>query len=140
MRDQQVHSRIAALPNMSMADLKQMWWTLFDTEFPKFNRAFLEQHLAYRLQEITHGGLNEKAIETLRLLRARKPIRAKTQTAKPPTGVILIKEYGGTEHCVHVLIDGFKYNGRKYKSLSAIALKITGTYWNGCKFFGLRND
>ena len=74
MSDQQLRSRIEALPNMAIADLKQMWWTLYDTKIPKFNRAFLEQHLAYRLQEIAYGGLSDKADETLHLLHTRKSI------------------------------------------------------------------
>ena len=79
MQDERIRTRIAALPSMSMADLKQMWWMLYDTKTPKFNRPFLEQHLAYRLQEISYGGLSGKAIETLKLLRTRKSISTKTQ-------------------------------------------------------------
>ncbi|MDD3289110.1 MAG: DUF2924 domain-containing protein [Alphaproteobacteria bacterium] len=141
MQDQQqVRARVESLASISMGDLKQMWWTLYGTKTPKFNRVYLERHLAYRLQEISYGGLSERATETLRLLRARKPIFPKRQIIKPPAGVILIKQYRGVEHSVKVLIDGFNYQGKKYKSLSAIALKISGTHWNGLKFFGLRRD
>lgn len=140
MSDQQLRSRIEALPNMAIADLKLMWWTLYDTKIPKFNRTFLEQQLAYRLQEIAYGGLSDKATETLHLLRARKSLSQKRMGKKPPSGVLLIKEYRGVEHRVHALSDGFIYDGKKYKTLSAIAFKITGTHWSGPSFFGFKDD
>ena len=57
---------------------------------------------------------------------------------RPVAGTRLIREWRGVEHHVTVRIDGFEYQGRKYKSLSAIARAITGTRWNGPLFFGLR--
>jgi hypothetical protein len=51
----------------------------------------------------------------------------------------LIREWQGAEHCATVLDDAFEYQGRRYRSLSAIARAITGTRWNGPAFFGLRN-
>ena len=59
---------------------------------------------------------------------------------RPVAGTRLIREYQGVEHCVTVLADGFEYQGRPYKSLSAVARAITGTRWNGPLFFGLRNS
>jgi hypothetical protein len=53
-------------------------------------------------------------------------------------GTKICKEYNGSVYQVEVLKDGFEYNGQKWKSLSAIATKITGTKWNGPKFFGMR--
>jgi hypothetical protein len=55
-------------------------------------------------------------------------------------GTRLIREYQGVEHCATVLADGFEYQGRPYKSLSAIARAITGTRWNGWVFFGIRRS
>ena len=55
------------------------------------------------------------------------------------TGTRLVREWDGVEHCVTVLADGFEYDGRSFRSLSAIARAITGTRWNGPLFFGLRN-
>ena len=57
---------------------------------------------------------------------------------KPIAGTRLLREYQGVEHCVTVLRDGYEYEGRPYKSLSAIARAITGTRWNGWTFFGLK--
>ena len=57
---------------------------------------------------------------------------------RPIAGTRLVREYQGVEHVVTVLADGFEYEGRPYRSLSAIARAITGTRWNGWTFFGLR--
>jgi hypothetical protein len=57
---------------------------------------------------------------------------------RPIAGTQLLREYRGVEHAVKVLADGFEYEGRPYRSLSAIARAITGTRWNGWTFFGLR--
>ena len=59
---------------------------------------------------------------------------------RPMAGTRLIREYQGVEHCATVLQDGFEWQGRPYKSLSAIARAITGTRWNGLTFFGLKNS
>jgi hypothetical protein len=66
---------------------------------------------------------------TLRRIRAND---------RPIVGTKLVREYQGVEHVVTVLADGFEYEGRPYRSLSAIARAITGTRWNGWTFFGLR--
>jgi hypothetical protein len=58
---------------------------------------------------------------------------------RPIAGTRLIREYQGIEHCVTVRDEDFEYQGRPYKSLSAIARAITGTRWNGLLFFGLKN-
>ena len=57
----------------------------------------------------------------------------------PIAGTRLIREYQGVEHTVTVMADGYEWQGRPYKSLSAIARHITGTRWNGLLFFGLRS-
>ncbi len=52
-------------------------------------------------------------------------------------GTKLIREFKGKKYSVTVIPDGYEFNGQKFKSLSAIANKITGTRWNGRKFFGV---
>ena len=66
--------------------------------------------------------------------------RRRADHDRPIAGTRLIREYQGIEHCVTVRDDGFEYQGRPYKSLSAIARAITGTQWNGRVFFGLKNQ
>jgi hypothetical protein len=58
---------------------------------------------------------------------------------RPITGTRLLREWQGVEQVVTVTKDGFEWQGRPYKSLSAIARAITGTRWNGWTFFGLKN-
>ena len=56
----------------------------------------------------------------------------------PVVGTRLVREWDGVEHTVTVLRDGYEWQGRKYRSLSAVAKAITGTNWNGFRFFGMR--
>ncbi len=138
-------AQIAALKAAPIAALKQKWRDLFDSEPPPYNRRFLEHRLAYRIQELTYGGLNSETLHRLRKLaeeldggdpkRRRQPAKD-----RPISGTRLIREYQGVEHCVTVRDDGYEYQGRPYKSLSAIARAITGTRWNGLVFFGLKNQ
>ena len=60
--------------------------------------------------------------------------------AKPIAGTRLIREWQGVQHCVTVQADGYEWQGRPYKSLSAVARAITGTRWNGLVFFGVKNQ
>ncbi len=140
-----VLARIAALKVLPINTLKQQWRNLFETEPPPYNRRFLEHRLAYRIQELAYGGLKFQTIERLRALaedldggdpsRRRQPAKD-----RPISGTRLIREFQGIEHCVTVRDEDFEYQGRPYKSLSAIARAITGTRWNGLIFFGLKNQ
>ena len=139
-----VLAQLAALKTAPIGALKQKWRDLFETEPPPYNRRFLEHRLAYRIQELTYGGLKPEILKRLRELGEQldggDPVRRR-QPAKdrPISGTRLIREYQGVEHCVTVLDDGYEYQGRPYRSLSAIARAITGTRWNGLVFFGLKN-
>jgi hypothetical protein len=142
-RDATVLARLAAIKTMSVADLKAEWQRLFGADAPNNNRPFLELRLGYRIQELAHGGPSR---ETVRLLDALadelqgKPGRKAMirESRMPVAGTRLVREWNGVEHTVTVLRDGFEFEGRKYKSLSAIARAIAGTRWNGWRFFGLR--
>jgi Protein of unknown function (DUF2924) len=140
--DASVLSRLAALKTMSVNNLKVEWRSLFGSEAPNNSRSFLELRLSYRIQELAYGGPSR---ETSRLLDALadeiegKPVRrtAIIDPRKPMAGTRLVREWNGIEHTVTVLRDGFEFEGRKYKSLSAIARAITGARWNGWRFFGI---
>ena len=139
-----IPARLAALKGTSARELKRQWHELFDSPAPPFNRRYLESRLAYRIQELAYGGLKPETIRRLERLgeeldggdRTKSRIRADLM---PITGTRLIREYQGVEHVVTVTADGFEWQGRPYKSLSAIARAITGTRWNGWVFFGLKN-
>jgi len=140
-----VLAQLAALKDAPAPLLKAKWRALFDTEPPPYNRRFLESRLAYRIQELAYGGLKRETVERLRVLGkqydGRAGTRAKGRSERMPiAGTRLIREWQGIEHCVTVRGDGFEYQGRPYKSLSAIARAITGVRWNGWVFFGLKNQ
>jgi hypothetical protein len=112
-------------------------------------RWLLLRILAYRLQAATFGGLDK---ETLRILRQPKGQRLESPDQRPfetriPTtrdgaslraGALLVREWNGKLERVMVLEKGFAWNGETYVSLSQIAKAMTGTSWNGHRFFGLR--
>ena len=140
-----VLAQIAALKSSPTAALKARWRQLFETEPPPYNRRFLESRLAYRIQELAYGGLKPITIARLEALGeqldgGKIEVRRRHADARPIAGTRLIREYQGAEHCVTVQVDGFEYEGRPYKSLSAIARAITGTRWNGWVFFGVRGS
>ena len=141
-----IPARLAALKTTPTPDLKKQWRDLFDSEPPPFNRRYLESRLAYRIQELAYGGLKPETIRRLERLgeeldggdTKKRSIRADRD--RPITGTRLLREWQGVEQIVTVTADGFEWQGRPYKSLSAIARAITGTRWNGWIFFGLKNQ
>lgn len=138
-------ARIAALKATPTPALRALWRDLFEIDPPRHNRRFLESRLAYRIQELEHGGLKPATVARLEALGealdgGKAEVRRQRVDDRPIAGTRLIREYQGVEHCVTVLADGFEYQGRPYKSLSAIARAITGTRWNGWTFFGLRKS
>src|SRR4051812_35189028 len=142
-RDRPVLARLAALKAMPVKELKAEWQKLFGTAAPNNSRPFLELRLGYRIQELAYGGLSQPTIRILDALAdeycgrgVKKPVLIDAR--KPIAGTKLIREWAGVEHAVTVERDGFEYQGRRYKTLSAIARAITGTRWNGWRFFGLR--
>jgi hypothetical protein len=139
-----VLTQIAALKSMDAKALKARWRELFDTEPAPYNRRFLESRLAYRIQELAYGGLKPETLERLAALAeevgGKGARRARIAQDRPITGTRLLREWQGAEHSVTVRDDGFEYQGRPYKSLSAIARLITGARWNGWIFFGLKNQ
>ena len=134
--------RVAALPGMSMSELKAMWRTYHETEAPPYNRAFLVSRLAHRIQELAYDSLSEKDENRLE----RIPIDDAQQEKKRPvgerlmTGTRLTREWKGVLHSCVVMDDGFECQGRRFKSLSAVANFITGSKWNGLVFFGIKKQ
>lgn len=139
-----VLAQLAALKGAPANVLKDKWRALFETEPPPYNRRFLESRLAYRIQELAYGGLKKETVERLRVLAKQYDGKAGSRPKGgnhrlPIAGTRLIRVWQGIEHSVTVRGDDFDYQGRPYKSLSAIAREITGVRWNGWVFFGLKN-
>ena len=138
-----VLGRLAALKDAPTADLKRQWRELFGTEPPPFNRPYLQSRLAYRVQELAYGGLRPETRARLEAFGEQLDggnfvLRRVRADNRPLAGTRLLREHAGVEHVVTVLHDGFEWEGRPYRSLSAIARHITGTRWNGWTFFGLK--
>jgi Protein of unknown function (DUF2924) len=138
-----VLAQLAALKSAPIGALKA-WRELFETEPPPYNRRFLEHRLAYRIQELIYGGLKPETRARLRSIAEQvdgggRAKRVKAGGDRPISGTRLVRQYQGVEHCVTVRDEDFEYQGRPYKSLSAIARAITGTRWNGWIFFGLKD-
>lgn len=143
--DAQVLARLAALKAMTVKELKAEWENLFDRPAPNNSHAYLQQRLAYRVQELAYGGLTKPVTAILNALADEvegKKVRksAISDPRNPVIGTRLVREWDGVGHVITVLKDGFDWQGRRYKSLSAIARDITGTRWNGYRFFGLRES
>ncbi len=139
-----IPARLAALKSTSTKELKNQWRELFETEPPAFNRRYLESRLAYRIQELAYGGLKPETIKRLEALGEQLDggnitLRRIRADLKPITGTKLVREWQGIEQTVTVLADGYEWQGRPYRSLSAVARAITGTRWNGWIFFGLKS-
>jgi hypothetical protein len=121
---------------MIVEQLRVFWRERFASDPPAaFSKDLLGRAMCYRLQEQTFGGLSAS---TERLLRSLvKP------GAEPPrqikVGSVLIREHRGVVHEVLVVPGGFCWQAKTYDSLSTIAKTITGTSWNGPRFFGLRS-
>ena len=144
MMQPSVLARVSALRATSTRDLKKRWRELFETEPPPYNRRFLESRLAYRIQELAYGGLKPQTLARLEALGEQLDggsiaLRRIRTDLKPITGTRLIREWQGVEYTVTVLKEGYEWQGRPYRSISAIARAITGTRWNGWVFFGLKN-
>ena len=131
--------RLAAMP---IAQLRVRYREVFRTDPPKaFGPDLLRRSIAHRIQEKAYGGLSRPAQRLLD--QAMKAFAAKPngkivlpRRIKP--GSVLVREWKGKSHRVMVLADGFAYDGETYTNLSEIAGLITGTRWNGPRFFGLR--
>lgn len=137
MNNISVIKQVVELEYKSAAELREIYNNLFpDTANCNAGKEHLIHKIAYRLQELAYGGLDEAT--KLALEAASKNILVKTKHEHLLAGTKICKEYQGIMHQIEVTKDGFEYNGKKWKSLSAIATKITGTKWNGPKFFNLR--
>jgi hypothetical protein len=138
--DNRVLAQLAALKRMPTPKLKQQWQQLFDTQPPPYNRRFLESRLAYRIQELAYGGLRPQTVARHEALGGKVDVRRQSASDRPVSGTRLVREYQGVEHTVTVRDQDFEYQGRPYKSLSAIARAITNTTWNGHVFFGIKSS
>ena len=145
------------LKDKSLEELQAQFEQIFGKKTDSTNDTFLQRKIAYRIQEIELGGLSSKAkmriaelIEKCnpvnnKLLRPRittsgkelKTLPSMRDKRLPIPGTIMRKKYKGEEIEVRVLEKGFECNGKRYRSLTQLALEITGSHWNGYAFFNV---
>jgi hypothetical protein len=133
---------LSRLPELDIGELRRQWRSLYKAEAPRhLSRELLVRAVAYRMQELAGGGLRAELQRQLcRIAQQFKETGAATIRARPELkpGARLVREWQGRSCDVLVLDDGFFWQGMRYRSLSAIARKITGTAWSGPLFFGLK--
>jgi hypothetical protein len=137
-------SRRYGLPGGAFAidELRQQWRGLYKTQAPaNLSRGLLLRAVAFRMQEVALGGPRPARQRQLRQMAQQFDRIGPSNTPprpEPKPGTRLIREWQGRTYDVLVRDDGFSWQGMHYRSLSAIARKITGTVWSGPLFLGLK--
>ena len=153
---EQVEREILALDTLETKALRLRWASLYKRDPPaKIRSGLLKLGIAYRLQELAFGGLKPKTVRLLRKLAAELredrasrrnaaeaadmglPARRVAHRPLLSTGTQLMREWNGSTEIVDVTREGLIWRGKTYRTLSAVAVAITGTKWSGPKFFGL---
>jgi hypothetical protein len=137
-----LQERLGELAAMPTRRLRAEWRQAFHTDPAEgLTRDLLMRAVAYRAQEQMHGGLTQTTKRALRQLTQRTAGEGAADAPKPaPTmmpGVRLVRNWRGKAHTVLVLENGFEYAGERYRSLTEIARRITGSHWSGPRFFGV---
>lgn len=160
-----VGQKVSELRRMTVGELRREYAEVFGEQTRSFHKEFLVRRIAWRVQANAEGGLPERArrraleIADDADLRTRAPGPARPSIAVPASGpagrvvtkrvevpadarlpmpgALLTREYRGRTIRVRVLPNGFDYEGTVYRSLSAVALAVTGAHWNGYLFFGI---
>ena len=138
-RSREALSRLAQL---DLGELRELWCRLYNSEAaPRLSRELLVRAVAYRMQEVSSGGPRLALQRQLRQLglELQQTGRLRIHPELKP-GTRLMRVWRDRSYEVLVLDDGFSWQGTHYRSLSAIARKITGTAWSGPLFFGLRSN
>jgi len=156
-----IGKEIAILRRMTVVELRKKHAEVFGEETRSGHRDYLVKRIAWRLQSLAEGDLSERARRRTEELandadiRMRAPKMPATDAPErtrtgaihvpqdkrvPMPGAVLTRDYKGKTFIVTVLRNGFEYDGKVYRSLSAVAKAITGTHWNGYHFFGLLKD
>lgn len=137
-----LEAELERLPTTPIADLRIRYRELFRAEPPKaFGPDLLRRCIACRIQEHAYGGLSKETRRLLDRLVKEYWARPNGKITLPrhiKSGSVIVREWQGVTHRVMVLEDGFAWQGKTWSSLSEIARDITGTRWNGPRFFGLR--
>ena len=144
------------LKRMTLAQLRERYQEVFGEECRSQHKQHLVRRIAWRLQALAQGDLSERArrraleiandadlklqvpdawVHRNRITKEDRPQRPDRRLPAP--GTLLTRSYRDKTIVVKVLAEGFEYEGRHYRSLSAVARAATGTRWNGLLFFAL---
>ncbi len=153
----EIGRQLAELRQMTVRELRVKYQEVFGEPTRAGNKDFLFKRIAWRIQSLAEGDLSERARRRADVLARDAELRTTAPTAGspkmnttgsggggpaprsgdervPPPGTVLTRVYRGAAHHVTVQDNGFEYDGEAYRSLSAIAKKITGSHWNGLLF------
>ena len=153
--DEALYREIEQLQEMQVEDLRRRYREVFGEQSRTKHKQHLVRRIAWRLQVLAQGDLSERARQRALAIANDADLRVQVPsdwiTKGPPAhrrkevkdwrlpviGTVMSRIYRDTTVTVRVLQGGFEYQGRRYRSLSAIAREATGTRWNGLLFFGL---
>ncbi len=143
-----VEDEIAHLRGLDLKRLRSRWQSIFQRQAPAhLTRHLLFAVIAYRIQADGFGDLDHATRQVLDrtvvkeagpAMSARLASFDQKRTELTP-GTVLVREWDRQSQRVMVMADGFAWNGQTYDSLSKVAFAITGTKWNGPRFFGFRD-
>ncbi len=153
-------AQIAALRSLGVPALREKYLEVFGEPTRSRNREWLFRSVAWQIQALAEGGLSERARRRAADLARESDVRPRPRAqapaaapqgptrvlgidpvrdpGAPPPGSVLVRPYKGREIRVRVLEKGFEYEGRVFRSLTAVATAVTGAHWSGALFFGLR--
>jgi hypothetical protein len=141
-----IENEIAHLRGLDLAGLRARWRSLTGRAAPPhLPKTLLLRVLAYRAQAAVLGDLDRATARLLDRIAGEGRSGKRVDVPVPDRaglkpGTVLVREWDGTPQRVMVVADGFAWNGGTYASLSKVAGAITGTRWNGPRFFGLRDQ
>jgi hypothetical protein len=132
MTTDQATAKARSLTDLGLEHLRLEWRRLYGAP-PKLRSVELLRFiLAWRIQSDAMGGLDDAS---------KAALKRKAASRRGPAlavGTVLTREWRGVKHAVEILEGGVRYGGERYASLSEVARHITGSRWNGPRFFGLR--
>ena len=134
----EIEVEIEHIRSLPIDEIRALWRQTFKLQPPTaLGKDMLGRMISYHIQEKALGGLSRASLRFLDDIGRGKPDVETTRRRLKP-GTVLVREYQGERHSVVVASDGFVWREETYPSLSTIARLVTGTNWNGPKFFGLR--
>ena len=141
--DSAIQTELDRLTTAPIGGLRSRYKALFATDPPKaFGPDLLRRCIAHRIQQDAYGGLSQPTQRLLDQMAGAKGTKSNANnemSRRIKSGSEIVRTWKGKSYRVTVMQDGFAYEGKTYPGLSEVASLITGTRWNGPRFFGLRS-